>query len=174
MGTGGPCAIVTPTFSFSLFICQLKCKTLLRFCLPKSVFGIYVGIDLFSRTVASQVSSAPHSLTSVFGMGTGGPCAIVTPTVVHLRRLELRTHWLRVSCSTNWARGASVFRCAFKCFTKCSLKTEQRKNIKNTAFLCIQQSIDWDNRYKVVQAFGLLVSVSWMHYCTYTSDLSNS
>ena len=41
-----------------------------------------VGVDLFSRSVARQVSSAPHSLTSVFGMGTGGPCAIKTPTTV--------------------------------------------------------------------------------------------
>ena len=32
-----------------------------------------VGIDLFSRAVASQVSSALLSLTSVFGMGTGDP-----------------------------------------------------------------------------------------------------
>ena len=39
-----------------------------------------VGVDLFSRSVARQVSSAPHSLTSVFGMGTGGPCAIKAPT----------------------------------------------------------------------------------------------
>ena len=34
-----------------------------------------VGLDLSSRTVASEVLSALHSLTSVFGMGTGGPCA---------------------------------------------------------------------------------------------------
>ena len=33
----------------------------------------YVSTDLFSRAVASQVSSALQSLTSVFGMGTGGP-----------------------------------------------------------------------------------------------------
>ena len=31
------------------------------------------GSDLFSRAVAHQVSSALESLTSVFGMGTGGP-----------------------------------------------------------------------------------------------------
>ena len=37
-----------------------------------------VGIDLFSRAVASQVSSARQSLTSVFGMGTGGPFALTT------------------------------------------------------------------------------------------------
>ena len=32
-----------------------------------------VGADLFSRAVAGKVSSALRSLTSVFGMGTGGP-----------------------------------------------------------------------------------------------------
>ena len=40
-----------------------------------------VGISLFSRAVASQVFSAPLSLTSVFGMGTGGPSASSTPTI---------------------------------------------------------------------------------------------
>ena len=39
-----------------------------------------VGIFLFSRAVTSQVSSALLSLTSVFGMGTGGPSASSTPT----------------------------------------------------------------------------------------------
>ena len=42
---------------------------------------IYVGIDLFFRPVARQVSSALVSLTSVFGMGTGGPSPLKTPTV---------------------------------------------------------------------------------------------
>jgi hypothetical protein len=32
-----------------------------------------VGIALFSRAVTHQVSSALKSLTTVFGMGTGGP-----------------------------------------------------------------------------------------------------
>ena len=45
-----------------------------------SFCSLNVGIDLSSRSVARQVFSAPHSLTSVFGMGTGGPCAIITPT----------------------------------------------------------------------------------------------
>ena len=40
-----------------------------------------VGENLFSRAVTSQVSSAPASLTSVFGMGTGGPSRQSTPTV---------------------------------------------------------------------------------------------
>ena len=41
-----------------------------------------VGVYLSSRTVASQVFSARQSLTSVFGMGTGGPSASITPTFV--------------------------------------------------------------------------------------------
>ena len=40
-----------------------------------------VGENLFFRAVASQVSSAPASLTSVFGMGTGGPSRQSTPTI---------------------------------------------------------------------------------------------
>ena len=40
-----------------------------------------VGIFLSSRAVASQVFSALQGLTSVFGMGTGGPPASSTPTV---------------------------------------------------------------------------------------------
>ena len=40
-----------------------------------------VGIELSSRTVARKVLSPLQSLTSVFGMGTGGPSAFVTPTI---------------------------------------------------------------------------------------------
>ena len=46
---------------------------------PKGVL-LYVGIFLFSQAVTSQLSSALLSLTSVFGMGTGGPSASSTPT----------------------------------------------------------------------------------------------
>ena len=48
-----------------------------------------VGENLFFRAVASQVSSAPASLTSVFGMGTGGPSRQSTPTI-HFCRLSRR------------------------------------------------------------------------------------
>ena len=44
-------------------------------------YPYYVGHDLLFRHVAMQVSSAQQSLTSVFGMGTGGPSAIETLTV---------------------------------------------------------------------------------------------
>ena len=37
---------------------------------------VCVGYELFSRAVASQVSSPLQRLTSVFGMGTGGPTAL--------------------------------------------------------------------------------------------------
>jgi len=39
-----------------------------------------VSIGLFSRTASREVSSPLQSLTSVFGMGTGGPSAFVTLT----------------------------------------------------------------------------------------------
>ena len=48
--------------------------------------SLCVGIDLFSRAVSSRVSSALRSLTSVFGMGTGGPCAFVTLTHFYIQR----------------------------------------------------------------------------------------
>ena len=47
---------------------------------------------LFSRPVARQVSSAQVSLTSVFGMGTGGPSPQSTPTVCH--QVSLRTAFI--------------------------------------------------------------------------------
>ena len=41
-----------------------------------TLVSLDVGYDLFFRAVSSQVSSALQSLTSVFGMGTGGPFAL--------------------------------------------------------------------------------------------------
>ena len=45
-----------------------------------SVCFLCVGTFLFSRAAARQVSSAQVSLTSVFGMGTGGPSPQSAPT----------------------------------------------------------------------------------------------
>ena len=45
---------------------------------------INVGVFLFSQAASSQLSSALLSLTSVFGMGTGGPSASSTPTYLYL------------------------------------------------------------------------------------------
>ena len=40
-----------------------------------------VGYELSSRSVARQVFSPQQSLTSVFGMGTGGPSALKSLTI---------------------------------------------------------------------------------------------
>ena len=49
-----------------------------------------VGISLSFQAVTSQVFSAPLSLTSVFGMGTGGPSASSTPTILlYLKAFQL-------------------------------------------------------------------------------------
>ena len=46
-----------------------------------SVSFLCAGIDLFSQAASRQVSSALLSLTSVFGMGTGGTSALYTPAI---------------------------------------------------------------------------------------------
>ena len=60
----------------------------LRFSVPfrsqktsYEVFRVRVGSDLSSRAVSGKVLSALQSLTSVFGMGTGGPSAISALTL---------------------------------------------------------------------------------------------
>ena len=51
-----------------------------------------VSVDLFFRSVSRQVFSALQSLTSVFGMGTGGPFALKTLTSrKHVMLTENRT-----------------------------------------------------------------------------------
>ena len=47
-----------------------------------SLLSYRVGIELSSRAASSKVFSPLQSLTSVFGMGTGGPSAFVTPTIL--------------------------------------------------------------------------------------------
>ena len=55
---------------------------------------LYVSIELFSRTVSRKVFSPLQSLTSVFGMGTGGPSAFVTLTSFQqiFRSLNIEQH----------------------------------------------------------------------------------
>ena len=48
-----------------------------------------VGVDLSFQSVSRQVLSALVSLTSVFGMGTGGPSPLKTPTI--FRNCTLKT-----------------------------------------------------------------------------------
>ena len=46
-----------------------------------SILCLYVSTELSSRTVSRKVFSPLQSLTSVFGMGTGGPSAFVALTL---------------------------------------------------------------------------------------------
>ena len=56
-------------------------------------FSLYVSIELSSRTVSRKVFSPLQSLTSVFGMGTGGPSAFVTLTLFkNTRSLNIEQH----------------------------------------------------------------------------------
>ena len=83
-------------------------RTLEQFCILHSAFCILhfafqqrkryasfvdVSIELSSRTVARKVFSPLQSLTSVFGMGTGGPSAFVTLTFLNeLSSLNIEQH----------------------------------------------------------------------------------
>ena len=66
-----------------------------------SLRNLCVGVDLFSRPVARQVSSAQVSLTSVFGMGTGGPSPLKTLTMAGAEGLEPSARGFGDHCSTN-------------------------------------------------------------------------
>ena len=52
---------------------QYKYKQAKRKSTLRKQDALDVSVDLFSRAAARQVFSALKSLTTVFGMGTGGP-----------------------------------------------------------------------------------------------------
>ena len=57
---------------------------------------------LFSRFVSKQVFSARVSLTSVFGMGTGGPSPQSTPTYFFLKEKVSKKNFVLVLWATLW------------------------------------------------------------------------
>ena len=69
----------------------------LPFSNPRSGFystpQVSVSIELSSRTVARKVLSPLQSLTSVFGMGTGGPSAFVTLTILQFSKALTLDPW---------------------------------------------------------------------------------
>ena len=69
-----PISLWSFAFSLPLFCLLLRC--------PEIFISGYLNVstELSSRTVARKVFSPLQSLTSVFGMGTGGPSAFVAPT----------------------------------------------------------------------------------------------
>ena len=76
-GRPGPCSAITN-------------KNALPITRMNRAFLREAGIYLFSQAVSSQLSSAQVSLTSVFGMGTGGTSPSSTPAIrVTLRHASL-------------------------------------------------------------------------------------
>ena len=80
MGTGGPSALRSPTVRLMLSL-EINCLQFIRHC--RTNYGterikrnVCVSNELSSRLVSKQVFSPLQSLTSVFGMGTGGPSAL--------------------------------------------------------------------------------------------------
>ena len=84
MGTGGPSAVKAPT-NYPLFTdLDPIFINFVRQGARSQGYGIYViGVsnELSSRSVSRRVFSPQQSLTSVFGMGTGGPSAIISLTI---------------------------------------------------------------------------------------------
>ena len=59
--------------AFTIMCRQLFCFQYKRKSTLRKQDALDVSVDLFSRAAARQVFSALKSLTTVFGMGTGGP-----------------------------------------------------------------------------------------------------
>ena len=109
------------------------------------------GDSLSSQAVASQVLSAQLSLTSVFGMRTGGSSTLSSP-----QWLYNRFPWYILDCHL-----LIVDSQLHKNFLK-----QRRRSFRSSKVHIIRSSLYWE------QALDLLVSVSYIHYCTSTSDLS--
>ena len=97
---------------------------------------------LLSRAVTHQVSSTWKSLTSVFGMGTGGPSLLSSPNIL-LKAYTLKTKQQTIPW---WFRLFFALR---------------------FSLILLLSSLD-----SLGQALGLLVPVSYTHYCASTSGLS--
>ena len=113
---------------------------------------------LFFRPVSRQVSSAQVSLTSVFGMGTGGPSLQSTPTYFFLKEKASKKNFTPFFFQEEGLR-----------FNYHTLKTEQSNRHTLRKRL---HSISSSQPETSGQALGLLVPVSSIHYCTSTSGLS--
>ena len=107
-----------------------------------SVF-VQVGDYLFSRAVSSELSSAQVSLTSVFGMGTGGTSPSSSPTI-----------WL-----------AKYIISDLLCLV---FQKDVPSKLNNHCYF----SLTWDTQANCGQALDLLVHACWMDRSTYTSCLS--
>ena len=98
MGTGGPSALITPTYR-SVFSTVLSISHQLHFVKYKSAL-VLAPLDMwsFETTYFSKLFPRKSAEVQSFDLST-------LPRM-HLQGFEPGTHWLRVSCSTNWAKGA--------------------------------------------------------------------
>ena len=102
---------------------------------------------LFSRAVASQVSSPLMSLTSVFGMGTGGPSSLLVPTSSSSTSRASFPRFLKeprkLACVRSFLlfksdRRSDLITRGMRCFSHCTLKTEQRGDKEDLSLLFLR------------------------------------
>ena len=79
----------TISYSFRTFLQRFLCSRLLRY---QETNWVWTQPSQSSKRYMKNNNTTPCKYSMVF--------------LVHHRGLEPRTHWLRVSCSTNWANGA--------------------------------------------------------------------
>ena len=149
------------------------------------------GNDLLSQAVSRQVSSTWRSLTSVFGMGTGGSSLLSPPDNLFwgltfflecfssVRKLRLPSEYTLHNASLTLAPQviASLLRAyCHICFANvCTLKTKQHnlwRFLSNSYVYLTLPCLRFCSAKRFGQALGLLVPVSCIHYCTSTSGLS--
>ena len=125
---------------------------------------------LFSRPVTRQLSSAYMCLTSVFGMGTGGPTWQSTRTLLdgfHHHICQMLSHLTPLHYSTVFLPCQHEIH-AYFCEKTGKFQTMRHYNSYLTGFIPWKLNIDiysafmgvWQHWACLDQAFGLLVSVS--------------
>ena len=131
--------------------------------------GIYsVGNYLSSQAVASQVFSALMSLTTVFGMGTGGPSSLSIPTVVCSAVVWAHLNGAPTGIRTRdtLIKSQVLYQLSYWCILHfVEIPTKLNKVSFNSTYKEQTKNI-------VGQALDLLVPPSSIHHCTYTWGLS--
>ena len=116
------------------------------------------------------------SLTSVFGMGTGGPSLQSTPTYFLVNKKVSKENFkpralvrYNHACQVSAVRSFAAFLVSRNRFEDVSTPSKPNK-VTSACFASACMS----SRTILGQALGLLVPVSSIHYCTSTSGLSTS
>ena len=178
-------------FRFSLFVCYVF--SFLLFIRFSKIFPARsplagVSIDLFSLAVSRLVSSALNSLTSVFGMGTGGPCSSDTDYKPYLlskvmgssglepptsRLSGARSNHLSYEPMLHWFRG---FICPIDHFKERmrSLKTEQPQSIEERRSRHPPERRDCVTVCSILMWHRLSTDLLWKYLQSFISEASLS